>query len=215
MSLHPIIAKTYADEAHRQGDLMWQSTRNLSKVARDEDTDTYHILVSVGPTVWHDLANTGGFGYYLDDSFTAPTGQNVTTHATTFTNLIVNGLGNLREVNPPGLLVPMYNVTTSKVWPIKLDDVLNVRIQFTAANYAGSSPYIVIQMDSEGPFGAFISTTIPLLKAGDDQPVLFDFSAFVGPDWLANGGTIQVRYDGTGSVDLFNKAIQVQRTFSV
>jgi hypothetical protein len=69
-------------------------------------------------------------------------------------------------------------------------------------------------MDAGGDSGAFIGDTVSLLKAGDDQLVLVEFAAFIGADWLANGGLIQVRYDGTGSVDLFNKAIQVQRTFT-
>ncbi len=67
---HAIPAKVYVNAAHRNSDLMWQSTRNLNKVVLIEDISAYQILVSVGPTVWQELGSVtndtqphGGGGY--------------------------------------------------------------------------------------------------------------------------------------------------------
>lgn len=53
---HPITARVYVNVAHRDSDLFWQSTRNLNRVVKVEDTDDYFILASVGPTIWQALA---------------------------------------------------------------------------------------------------------------------------------------------------------------
>jgi len=160
------------------------------------------------------IEKAGGYGFYLDDKVTAATGQTVATHATNFETFIVNGAGFTLEEDPVELVDPMYDVITGKIVPIKLSDMLKVSVLFTASGYGGSSPYLEFQMDVGGTAGAFIHRSKALLKNGDDFIDDVEFSAFVGTDFFNNGGLIQVRYDGTGSVDLFNKAIQVQRTYA-
>jgi len=180
---------------------------------------------SAAPSTWAiergkiDAAHTniersGGYGFYLDDKVTAETGQEVATHATNYETFTVNGGGFILEENPIELANPMYNVTSGKIIPIKLSDMLKVSILFTASGYGGQSPYLEFQMDVGGTAGAFIHRSKGLLKNGDDFIDDVEFSAFVGTDFFGNGGLLQVRYDGTGSVKLFNKAIQVQRTYS-
>lgn len=155
----------------------------------------------------------GGYGFYLDAASTAVAGQNIAASASTFTTLSVDGLGFTKEVDPSDLLAPLYDVVGGTVDPIQADDMLDVRIQLTAENYSGAAPYLSVGMDVGGTAGAFINDTVPLLKGGVPQPILVEFAAFVGLDWIANGGLIQVRYSGNGSVDIYDKAIQVQRTF--
>lgn len=50
--VHALTAKTYADLSARNSDSAWQIAGNINKLVKITDINAYHVLVSVGPTVW-------------------------------------------------------------------------------------------------------------------------------------------------------------------
>ena len=105
----------------------------------------------------------------------------------------------------------LWNTTTNKHTPIAANDVYDLRVSFKAQNYAGTDPYITCQLDIGGSLGVIYELLIPLVKGGVVQACAFAFPVFTGTTYIANGGEIYLTYTGTGSCDIFDTRIMINR----
>ena len=112
---------------------------------------------------------------------------------------------------PSDALAPLWNVTTSTITPISLFDTYSARLSFKAENYAGTAPYIQLEIDIGGAQGVIVSQSISLIKGGNEQSVLKQLEFFSGSDFMANGGKIYLTYIGTGTCDIFDTDILIRR----
>lgn len=151
-----------------------------------------------------------GWGQFADTDTTVGTpSQNIATGVRTqWTN--DGGFTNLQK-NPSDLVNPLWDTSTNKIVPIAAFDTYNIRIGFKVENYAGTAPKIDIDLDIGGGIGVITQTTIPLLKGGAEQSILVSLPVFTGTTFLANGGTINVTYTGTGTCDIFGSTLLIVR----
>ena len=164
-------------------------------------------------TNWTETRNTGGWGFYADSAATVGTGQSIATSASVFTTVENDGVLFTVEELPFDTVLPLWNVTTHKFEPYILHDTFDLRFRAIVENYSGASPYLDLEIEAGGTSGAIEGRTVPLLKNGDAQTIDLAAPIFVGSDALANGLLIKVRYDGTGSLDLFGVKIYIERKY--
>lgn len=164
-------------------------------------------------TNFQETRNTGGWGFYSDSSLTVGSGQSIATSASVFTTVENDGANFTVEELPFDTTDPLWNVVTDKFEPYILHDTFDLRFRATVENYSGSSPYLDLEIEAGGTSGAIEGSTIPLLKNGDAQTIDLAAPIFVGSDALANGLLIKVRYDGTGSLDLYGVKVYIERKY--
>lgn len=123
-----------------------------------------------------------------------------------------NDGGNLSlQKNPSDLVNPMWNTTTNKHQPISAFDIYHIRISFIVENYAGTSPYLTIELDIGGSIGTIQARDISLRKGGGAQFISMAFPVFSGATYVANGGEFYVTYQGTGTCDIYKSSIMIVR----
>lgn len=156
------------------------------------------------------FARHQGWGQFQDTDTTVGTpSQNIAAAART---LWTNDGGALTiEKNPTDLTVPFWSTSANKIQPIAAFDIYQVRIGFTAENYAGSTPYITIELDIGGGIGTIYETNIALRKSGVAQGVVVAFPVFAGSTFLANGGEVYLTYQGTGACDIYKSSVLIVR----
>ena len=115
------------------------------------------------------------------------------------------------QKSPSDLVNPLWNTTTNIIQPISSFDTYQVRVGFTAENYAGATPYIDFALDIGGGIGEIFWWTVDLRKGGAAQKNGFAFPVFTGSTFLANGGTIYATYNGTGNCDLYANDLLIVR----
>lgn len=115
------------------------------------------------------------------------------------------------EKNPSDAVASMWNVSTNKHVPIAAFDVYHVRVTFTAENYSGATPYIELELDIGGSIGVIYDSFVDLRKGGAATGVAFSFPVYTGTTYLANGGTFNLTYVGTGTCDIYKNAILIVR----
>lgn len=151
-----------------------------------------------------------GFGQYQDSRTTVGTPV-LTMAAGVRTKYLNNGAGLTLEFLPSDATVPFWNVTTNKHTPVRENDVYDIRTSFVAENYAGTTPYILCELDIGGGLGVVFSQLIPLIKGGVAQPCSFSFPVYTGSTYIVNGGTIYLTYVGTGSCVIYKTANMINR----
>lgn len=167
------------------------------------------ILVSDG-SGGQDYVRYQGWGQWQDTDTTVGTPSQTLTAAarTQWTN---DGGTLTIQKSPSDLTVPLWDTATNKHIPIADNDTYHIRITFTAENYAGSTPYIELELDIGGSVGVIYADTRALRKGGSAQTMSFTFPVFSGSTYLANGGTIYVTYQGTGTCDIYKSSIMIVR----
>jgi hypothetical protein len=120
------------------------------------------------------------------------------------------GTTNIQKA-PSDLTLPLWDNVGNKIQPISAFDTYNIRIDFKAQNYAGSTPYLTVELDIGGSIGVIVSRTIRLIKGGAEQRILNSFPVFAGSTFLANGGKIYLTYTGTGTCDIYGSTILIIR----
>lgn len=158
------------------------------------------------------FAKIQGWGQYQDTARTVGTPtQNIATGVRT--KFLCDG-GFLTEEYLPSDAggTSLWNVSTDKHVPIAAYDTYDFRVSFTAENYAGSTPYITVELDIGGSIGVILSQTYGLLKAGAAHDVIFSFPVFTGTTYLANGGTVYLTYTGTGTCDIYKNSVLLVRS---
>ena len=151
-----------------------------------------------------------GWGQYQDSSTTVGTPV-FNTSTGVRTKYLNNGAGLTVEYLPSDATVPLWDVTTNKHMPIAQNDVYDIRTSFIAENYAGTSPYVLCELDIGGGIGVIFSQIIPLIKGGVAQPCSFSFPVFTGSTYIVNGGEIYLTYVGTGTCDIYSTSNMIHR----
>ena len=152
-----------------------------------------------------------GWGSYSDSRTTVGTpSQSITTGAGNRTTLINNSASIVAKL-PSDATEAFWNLTTNKIVAISEFDIYYIRVTFTAENYGGANPYIDIDLDIGGAQGIIYAVTIPLVKGGAAQKVGIVIPVFAGATFLANDGTINLTFIGTGAVDIYNTNVFVIR----
>lgn len=105
----------------------------------------------------------------------------------------------------------LWDTTNNKITPIAEYDTYNVRVEFKVQDYAGSSPYVKIEIDIGGSIGVITSRTLPLLEGGGEQSILYATPLFAGSTFIANGAEIYVTFTGTGTCKIFSSRILIIR----
>jgi hypothetical protein len=156
------------------------------------------------------FARYQGWGQWQDTDTTVGTpSQNLTATARTlWTN---DGGTSAIQKSPSDLINPLWDTSTNKIQPISTFDIYHVRIGFTAENYAGTTPYIQVELDIGGSIGAIFERDISLRKGGSAQEVSLAFPVYAGSTFLANGGSIYLTYQGTGTCDIYKSNILIVR----
>lgn len=157
------------------------------------------------------VANYQGWAQYADtdDTVTTPS-QSLTSGVRTAWTC--DGVKTTIARNPVDLVSPMWNVTTNKVIPIRAMDTYAIRFDFHVQDYSGSAPWLKMELDIGGTIGVIAAQTIPLLKAGALQEVLFTTHVFAGSTFVTNGGILYLTYDGGTNCKVFHSDIFIQRT---
>ena len=176
-------------------------------VAAATDGATY-IANGAGSGAWEKIQ---GWEQYQDTDTTVGTpALNISSGART--QWTCDG-GTLTVKYPPSDKVnDFWNTSTNKHIPIAAFDTYDFRCTFTAENYAGTDPYITMELDIGGGIGTIVSQTFPLVKGGNAQDIVFGFPVFTGTTYLANGGTVYITYTGTSTCDIYKNAIMITRT---
>lgn len=151
-----------------------------------------------------------GWGQYQDSRTTVGTPV-FNTSTGVRTKYLNNGAGLTVEYLPSDATVPLWDVTTNKHIPIAENDVYDIRTSFVAENYAGTTPYVLCELDIGGGIGVIFSQIIPLIKGGVAQPCSFSFPVFTGSTYIVNGGEIYLTYVGTGTCDIYSTSNMVHR----
>ena len=162
---------------------------------------------------FQEVRNTGGWGFYADSGVTVGTGQTIANSATVFTVIENDGVLFTVEELPFDTVLPLWNVSTNKFEPYILHDTFDLRFRAFVENYSGASPYLEISVDAGGTSGSIEGNTEPLLKNGDRQAIGLSSPIFIGSDSLANGVTVSIRYDGSGSVDVYGVKLYIERKY--
>lgn len=157
-----------------------------------------------------DFTRYQGWSQWEDSRTTVGTpSQTLTAGARTL--WINNGAGLAIQKNPSDLAVPMWDTATNTHVPIAAFDTYNIRIGFTAENYAGATPYIEVELDIGGALGAIYVDSRTLRKGGAAQRINFTLPVFSGDTYFANGGKIYLTYQGTGTCDIYKSNILIVR----
>jgi hypothetical protein len=156
--------------------------------------------------------NPGGWGFYADSATTQGDAQVVTNSASVFTTL-PNDSDFVVEELPYDTETSLWNSSTSLILPYNLHDTFHLRLKMTVENYSGSAPYLELCLNGGGATGMFECQSQVLVKGGNPQTVELKGGVFVGSDFLANGGLFQMRYDGNGSIDVYNKTYFIERIY--
>lgn len=153
-----------------------------------------------------------GWEYYKDSNVIAANGQNILAAGNA--ELSIDGNTTIATQAPADAVAALWNTTTDRIMPIADGDSYDCRIGFIAENYSGSSPYLEIEVDIGGAQGVIAGQTVPLLKGGSAQKIMCPIPVFTGSTFIANGGLIRVKYEGTTSVDIHSAEILIVRTHS-
>ena len=175
------------------------------------------VSSAVAGAVYHaDGAGSGtwervqGWGQYQDTNRTVGTPtQTIATGVRT--QFICDGGFLTTEKLPSDASASLWNTSTNKHIPIAEYDTYQLRLSFTAENYAGTSPYIEVELDIGGTPGVILDESRPLLKSGNAQKFTLPWDVFVGGAYMSNGGTIYLTYNGTGSCDIYANSIKIER----
>lgn len=161
----------------------------------------------LGSGSWQDYR---GFGQYQDtqQAVGTPT-QTIATGVRT--QFICDGGFLIEERLPTDAVAPLWDVASNLHRPIKAFDTYDVRFNFKAQNYTGSSPYLTMEIDIGGSIGVIVSQTIPLIKGGAEQAIVFSCPVFTGATYFANGGAFYLTYVGTAPCDIFGNSVVLVR----
>lgn len=151
-----------------------------------------------------------GWAQYEDTNTTVGT-PSQTLAASTRTKWINDGGTLSLTKNPSDLVNPLWDTTNYKHQPVSAFDIYHLRMSFYAENYAGSSPYLDIELDIGGSIGTIFGRGVSLRKGGAAQFVSMAFPVFSGSTYLANGGTVYLTYNGTGTCDIYKSSILIVR----
>ena len=182
----------------------WKLIENATATSTDGA-----VLVSdgAGSGEW---VRWNGFAQYQDTDRTVGTPTQTLT-AGTRTLWQCDGGDLTYTRNPSDLAVAMWDTTNFKHVPIAEDDTYTLRVTFTAQNYAGSTPYIELELDIGGSVGVIYADSRALRKGGAAQALTFTIPVFTGSTYFANGGEIYVTYQGTGTCDIYKNDIFIRR----
>ena len=168
-----------------------------------------YISDGAGSGAWEKIT---GYEQFQDTNRTVGTPTQVLTAGAARTKFICDG-GFLTSLKPPSdATVPFWDTVNNKHVPISDFDTYALRISFTCENYAGTNPYIQIELDIGGSIGVILSESRPLLKSGAAQDIVLPWEVFTGTTYSANGGTVYLSYVGTGTCDIYNNSILIRRT---
>lgn len=157
-----------------------------------------------------DFLRYQGWGQFEDSRVTLGTPTQVLTSGAR-TLMLNNGALNTVQKSPSDLSVPLWDVSTNKHVPISAFDTYHVRIGLTAEGYAGATPYIDIELDIGGSIGVIYSDSRSLRKGGAAQRLNFSFPVFTGDTYFANGGSLYLTYQGTGTCTIYRTNILIIR----
>lgn len=115
------------------------------------------------------------------------------------------------DKKPSDATLPLWNTTTNKHQPIAAFDIYHLRMSFIAEGYAGSTPYMDVELDIGGSIGTIFSRGIALRKGGAAQSISLAFPVFSGTTYLANGGEVYLTYNGTGTCNVYKSSILIVR----
>lgn len=159
----------------------------------------HYIADGLGSGVWEKIT---GFGQYQDSRTTV--GSPALTLSPGVRTLLVNDGGTLiKRDDPSDLINQLWDTVNNKHVPISEDDIYGLRVSWKAENYAGTSPYLFLELDIGGVPGVILDQTFPLLRGGNVQSCLFDPDVFTGSTYIVNGGEFYLTYSGTGTCDIF------------
>lgn len=151
-----------------------------------------------------------GWAQFQDSRTTdTPAALNLATGVRT--KLPIDGGTSTIQRNPSDAIVPMWDVINNKHVPIAEMDVYHLRIGFIAENYAGTEPYVSLELDIGGSIGTIVARDISLRKSGSAVICSASFPVFSGSTYLANGGELYVTYTGTGTCDIHTTSIMIVR----
>lgn len=153
---------------------------------------------------------TEGYGDYQDTDTTVGTPtQNIATGVRTRW-LCDGGTATVERLSSDSV-DSLWDVSTSEMVPVSVNDVYMLRVSFIAENYAGATPYIDLELDIGGSIGVIHQHTTPLLKGGSAQSLSYTIPVYAGSTFVANNCIIYVTYTGTGTCDLYKNNIFITR----
>jgi len=153
---------------------------------------------------------TKGWSQFQDSRTTAGT-PTMDIASGVRTKFLCDGGVSTIERNPSDAVSSMWDTATNKHTPIAEFDVYHIRLGFTAENYAGTEPYITLELDIGGSIGTIFSRDIALRKSGSAVLCSAAFPVYTGSTYLANGGEFYLTYEGTGSCDIHTTSVMLVR----
>ena len=128
-----------------------------------------------------------GWQFYLDGQYTI--GARLAISAGVRTQLTIDGTFGI--LGHPVVTPAAWDVATNKIVPGTLGSFGFARIAITAASVGVSANSFEFELDIEsGDFPIIFQETAVFAKGTADQSFNFSIPLFIGPDFLANGGTI-------------------------
>ena len=156
-----------------------------------------------GSTFW---SRPQGIGVYEDSRNTALT-PTQSLNPSVSQNFVCNGLNLSQEYLPSDATESMWNVSTNKHIPIRVNDSYLIQVSFTARGYHSNS-FLEIGLNVNGV--SIYGDTLSLLGAG--MKVIRSFEVFVDSTYMTNGATISLIYGGSGTCDLDSNKLLIRRT---
>ena len=143
-----------------------------------------------------------GWANYQDATYTLGSPFSVT--ASTRTKLTIDGAGgestSLYQADGDA---EYWDVSTNKITPEVVGDVLLVRLAFVAATAAALPVYFDVDLDVGGGLGVIMTDTRSLSVAGSAaNPVVFSWPVAALTDFVNNGGELYVT--PSANVDFYN-----------
>lgn len=157
-----------------------------------------------------DFLRYQGWAQY-EDSRTTVGAPSQTLSSGVRTLWLNNGSALTIDKKPSDATLPLWNTSTNKHQPIAAFDIYHLRMSFIAENYAGSTPYLDIELDIGGSVGTIFSRGVALRKGGAAQSISLAFPVFSGSTYLANGGELYLTYNGTGTCDIYKSSVLIVR----
>jgi hypothetical protein len=156
------------------------------------------------------LKGNTGWAQYSDTQYTSANPL-VITQGNTGT-ISLDGLTGTVKTQMPSNTTDLFDVSTSKITPIKSGDGYCLSLGFNASTNNNSGDFDIF-LDIGGSFTKFKAENKTFPKgSGVVRPFMYNISAFyAGDTFLANGGFIKVT-SNTGTTSLFDFDLQIHKT---
>lgn len=184
----------------------WTATEGIITVNGSNEGELPHSD-GAGSYNWERIQ---GWEQYQDSRTTSGT-PTLTLSPSTRTKLVCDGNVTINSQSPSDALVPMWDTTDNKIVPISEFDLYELRVQFSAENYGGTSPYLDLDLDIGGGIGQIVWRNISLNKSGAVVKTSAAFPVYAGSTFFANGGEFYLTYTGTGTCAIHTVSVLVVR----